>query len=547
METDLDQVGPAVSVSQTPEEAPKTLRQRAAETLIRRRNARRSFRDWCLLTEVAPRNRDGSLGKPAKHHELIISKCQEVADSPVSRYVVLLLPPGSAKSTYTSASFPPWFLGRRPGASILACSYKYDLAEKWGRAGRNTVQQYSDVLGYTLKSDSKSAGEWETSIGGRYFCAGVGAGIAGHRADLGLIDDPLGSQEDADSKLVRDKQWDWFLGDFYPRLKPNASIIIIANRRHEDDLVGRLLSSETKGSPIPPEKWEVISLPFFAEENDPLGRQPGVDTESKIAGRLWPDWFNEDMARSIMAMPPRILAGLYQQRPAPEDGDYFKRENLIAYTREELAAQELKGGFRNYITADFAVSEESSADRTAIIPAGVDYEGTLWIYPDIYWKRSGPRETVSALLNMMERRKPELTIAEKGHISKSLGPYIELQKRERLIFGHIEEVTPVRAKDVRARAFQGLTEMHKIRFPKFADWYEKAEHEMLTFPGGKNDDFVDAMAHLGGYVHNMLRSRLPKASIQEQNGSMGLNFTLKSLKAADRRARLSKLPRYQGR
>ncbi len=528
--------------------APSTvlsLRQRAAQTLILRRNARRSFRDWCLLAEIAPRNRDGTLGKPARHHELIISKCQEVADAPCSRYVMLLLPPGSAKSTYTSASFPPWFLGRKPKASILACSYKFDLAKKWGRQSRNLVDSFSDVLGYKLKGDSQAAEEWETTREGRYFCAGVGAGIAGHRADLGLIDDYLGSQEDADSKLIRDKQWEWFLGDFFPRLKPNASVIIIANRRHEDDLVGRLLSTETKGSPIPPEKWEVISIPFFAEDNDPLGRSPSVSLETKISSRLWPEWFTEDMARSVMNMPPRILAGLYQQRPAPEDGDYFKRENLLGYTREELDAQMLRGGFRNYITADFAISEEASADRTAIIPAGVDHEGTLWIYPDIFWKRSGPRETVSALLNMMERRKPELTIAEKGHISKSLGPYIELQKRERLIFGHIEEVTPTRAKDVRARAFQGLTEMHKVRFPKFADWWEKAEHEMLTFPGGKNDDFVDALAHLGGYVHNMLRSRLPKAADRETQGSPML--TLKYLRAADRRAANSKLPRYQGR
>jgi predicted phage terminase large subunit-like protein len=485
--------------------------------------------------------------KPAAHHELIIDKCQEVADSPCSRYVMLLLPPGSAKSTYTSASFPAWYLGRKPGSSILACSYNATLAGKWGRHSRNLADEHSEVLGYKLKSDSKAAEEWETTNRGRYFCSGVGSGIAGHRADLGLIDDPLGSQEDADSKLIRDKQWDWFLGDFYPRLKPNASIIIIANRRHEDDLVGRLLSDETKGSPIDPSKWEVIRLPFFAEEGDPLGRQHGSDHGTKIANRLWPEWFNEEMALSIMKMPPRILAGLYQQRPAPEDGDYFKRENLLAYTEEDLRRQEHdRGGFRKYIACDFAVSEENSADRTAIIPGGVDSEGNLWIFPDIYWKRSGPKETVNALLNMMNRRQPELTLAEKGHISKSLGPFIALEKRDRLIFGHIEEITPVRAKDVRARSIQGLTEIHKVRFPKFAPWWEQAEHEMLTFPGGKNDDFVDALALLGSHVHHMLRGRLPRANAPEKFGSDGLTMTIGKLKDYARKASASKV-RYQGR
>ena len=521
------------------EVAPRTIRERAAKTLILRREARRSFRSWCTLLGFSP----------ARHHDLIISKCQEVADSPVSRYVVLLLPPGSAKSTYTSASFPPWFLGRKPGCNILACSYKYDLAETFGRRGRNLVQEYGDVLGYKLKADSKSAGEWETSTGGRYFCAGVGAGIAGHRADLGLIDDPLGSQEDADSKLVRDKQWDWFLGDFFPRLKPNASIIIIANRRHEDDLVGRLLSEETKGSPVPPEKWEVISLPFFAEDNDPLGRSAATaDETAKIASRLWPEWFNESMARSIMAMPPRILAGLYQQRPAPEEGDYFKKANLLGYSPEELDRQTHQlGGFRTYASCDFALEEKSSADRTCLLSAGVDSNGTLWIFPDIYWERAKPAKYVQALLDLLKRREPLVTIAEKGHISKSLAPFISLLKRDQMVFGHIEEVTPARAKDVRARSIQGLTELHRVRFPKYVSWWEKAEHEMLTFPGGKHDDFVDALAHLGMYVANMLRGMRPRPADTERNGSGGLTYTIKSLREADRRARRSREPLYQGR
>lgn len=514
------------------------LRQRAAKALLQRRRARSSFREWCLLLGF----------QPARHHDLIISKCQEVADSPSSRFVILLLPPGSAKSTYTSASFPPWFLGRKPGCSILACSYKYDLAETFGRRGRNIVQEYDDVLGYKLKPDSKSAGEWETSTGGRYFCAGVGAGIAGHRADLGLIDDPLGSQEDADSKLVRDKQWDWFLGDFFPRLKPNASIIIIANRRHEDDLVGRLLSPETKGSPIPVEKWEVIRLPFFAEDDDPLGRSPSDTVEGKIANRLWPDWFNEEMARSIMAMPPRILAGLYQQRPAPEEGDFFKKDNLVGYTAEELQTQRGQfGGFRTYIACDFALEEDSEHDRTCLLAAGVDSKGNIWVLPDLYWKRAKPSVYVQELLNMMRRVEPLVTIAEKGHISKSLAPFINLLKRDQLVFGHIEEVTPARGKDVRARSIQGLTELHKVKFPKYASWWEKAEHEILTFPGGKNDDFVDALAHLGGYVANMLRGKPASTPSAEPLGSGGLNFTLKSLRAADKRAQRAREPLYQGR
>ena len=73
---------------------------------------------------------------------------------------------------------------------------------------------------------------------------GVGGAIAGRRADLVVIDDPIRSREDADSETVRDKIWDWYINDFVPRLKPNSARVIIANHRNEDDLVGRLLQKE---------------------------------------------------------------------------------------------------------------------------------------------------------------------------------------------------------------------------------------------------------------------------------------------------------------
>jgi hypothetical protein len=42
----------------------------------------------------------------------------------------------------------------------------------------------------------------------------VGTGIAGFRAKLGLIDDPIRSRQDADSELIRDRIWDWYINDF---------------------------------------------------------------------------------------------------------------------------------------------------------------------------------------------------------------------------------------------------------------------------------------------------------------------------------------------
>jgi hypothetical protein len=66
--------------------------------------------------------------------------------------------------------------------------------------------------------------------------------------------------------------------------------------------------------------------PALAEENDPLGRAPGEP--------LWPEWEDlESLERKRPAVGARDWSALYQQRPAPEGGDYFKADWLKPYER----------------------------------------------------------------------------------------------------------------------------------------------------------------------------------------------------------------------
>jgi predicted phage terminase large subunit-like protein len=385
--------------------------------------------------------------------------------------------------------FPPWFLAQRKDQTILACSYAKDLAASFGRRCRNLIDAQWDILGYSLSEHSKAADEWETTNGGRYFCAGVGAGIAGHRCDLGFIDDPIGSQESADSDNEREKQWAWYWNDFWPRLKPHAAQIIIANRRHEDDLIGRLVAKEAR-------KWTVIRLPMLAEEdNDALGRS--------IGDRLWPDWFTDEQVETAKQIP-RLWACLYQQRPAPEEGDYFKREWLIGYE-----PQDLPHDLRVYASGDFAVSEEIGANKTCVGFGGLDEAGVLWILPEIYWKKAPPDQVVDAVIDKCLEQKVLTFWAEKGHISKSLKPYMRIRMHERGQYVTIDEVTPAKGKDVRARSIQARMSQGMVRFPKFAPWWGDAEHELLTAFNAAEDDFVDMLSHLGRGIDKMVRPVIP--------------------------------------
>ncbi len=491
----------------TPEEA--------AQRLLLRKSARLNFASWCELA-------NGGLGL-AKHHRLIIDKLQNAVDKykkGESSRLMILMPPGSAKSTYTSKLFPPWFLGQMPNLSILACSHSDELATDFGRAGRNLVESYSKILGYELAKDSRASDSWETTTGSYYRAAGCGAGIAGRRADLGLIDDFAGKEEEVLSKTFNDKIWNWYVNDLIPRLKPNAIRILICNHRNEDDLAGRLISREGH-------LWEIIRIRLLIETQqqsleDPLNRSVGQ--------WLWPEYFTKELVLERMQNPS--ASGIEQQEPSPQNGDFFEASWIDENTYEN--PEVLKEG-QIYGASDHAVSEIQSADDTCM-GLGVYKNGILYIHPDLVWDRIGPEKTVSAFLRFGRTYQILRWRAEKGHISKSLMPFLQRQMIDKQVYFSILQVTPVKDKQTRAASIKGMMQLGLVKWPSFAPWFQRARRQMLMFPNGQHDDFVDFLAHLGMEVNRMF-SDTPKPKEEEPDyNEPGWSITLPQIKNQEKYA-----------
>jgi predicted phage terminase large subunit-like protein len=443
----------------------------AAKELLKRRSIRRSLTEYSRYKGF----------EPAAHHRLLIRELEAVARRETRRLAVFM-PPGSAKSTYTSVIFPPWLMQFWQGASILAASHTTELAEKWGRRVRNAVNDDSLVLGINVSADNQAAGRWALTTGAEYYAAGVGTGIAGFRAGLGMIDDPVRSRQDADSELIRDRIWEWYINDFRTRLVPGAPEILIQTRWHEDDLAGRALQHND---------WKVVCLPAEAEPDDPLGREVGEF--------LWADGdygYAEQLAELKKTTPARTWSALYQQRPAPEEGDYFKSEWLKPYTKAPpLDTMRVYGGSDYAVTAD-------GGDYTVHAVVGLDPEGRMYLI-DLWRKQAASDVWVEAFCDLVLQWKPMSWAEEQGQIKSGVGPFLERRMRERKAYT-VREQFPTRGdKAIRAQSMRGRMALNGLYVDFNAPWFAAFRSELLSFPAGKNDDQVDAIGLVGQLLDQM--------------------------------------------
>ena len=135
-------------------------------------------------------------------------------------------------------------------------------------------------------------------------------------------------------------------------------------RWHEEDVAGRVLEQIDKGIV----RGRVISLPAIAHENDLLGRKPGEYLWDDAAGYNYGAYLRQRQKETS----PMMWAALYQQRPAPEEGDYFKAEWLRPY--ENAPARET---MRIYGASDYAVTADGG-DYTVHVVVGLDPEGSTF-------------------------------------------------------------------------------------------------------------------------------------------------------------------------
>lgn len=404
--------------------------------------------------------------------------------------IIVTMPPRHGKSEYCSVSVPIWALDRWPDRNVMLASYSGDLASDFSRRVRDTVNdaQYQDILKVRLKQDTRQVNRFLTNSmpkPGGMVSVGLGGTLTGRGPHIFLIDDYIKNHEEALSQTVKKGHWNWWQGTAYPRLEPNASIIILATRWAQDDLIGMILKNSH-------EKWTVIRLPAIAEDNDPLGRLPGE--------ALWPERYPVEVLEVIReAMGKYWFNAQYQGAPLPSMSAENRSANIKVIAAGDLPNRNLLKTVRTWDLSgtpedgDYTVGEKMSLHKE---------NGLLFVEHMIRFQK-GPRDTRMMMREIADIDGPGVPIfveQEPGSAGKYV---IEDIKSDWLPDRKVEGEKATGPVEVRCSPFLAACEAGKIHFIA-ADWNDEAMNEIDAFPGLHDDQVVSLSIGYRKLVRNAL-------------------------------------------
>ena len=414
--------------------------------------------------------------KVGNHHLRLANLLEDIEARRKDR-ICVSVPPRHGKSQMVSIYYAAWYLGKNPSHKIMLVSHTTDLAVDFGRKVRNLIntEQYREIFpDVELAKDSKSAGRWNTNMGGEFFAAGVGAALAGRGAHLLLVDDPHSEQDVlAGNFEVFEKAYEWFAYGARTRLMPGGAVAIVHTRWHMDDLIGRVVRDMTKNEGA--DQYEVFEFPAILDT--PEGEKA-----------LWPEFFDlPALYRTKASMPTFQWNAQYQQKPTAEEAAIVKREWWRIWTKDDPPPCE-------YIimSLDAAAEKHNRADFTALTTWGVflneEEDAHQLILLNSIKRRLEFPELKRLCIDEYNMWEPDSFIVEKK--SAGVAIYQELRRTGT----PVQEYTPHRGtgdKMARLNSVADIIASGMVWVPEHR-WAEEVVEEIAGFPFMSHDDLVDS-------------------------------------------------------
>lgn len=273
------------------------------------------------------------------HVELMVETAQRVVDGEILRLLVSA-PPRYFKSLVWARLLPAYSLAIRPDEWVAVVSSSATLAEIMSGDARELYR----AAGLPFRNDSQDKARWRTAKGGGMWARGVGGWALGVGYNLGIVDDPFASWQEAMKPGTQDEVESYFWKTFYGRRELTgsrpAAIVVNHQALAEGDLRGRILKREAEEK-LPSEGWHVLNLPALKRaRREPFPRPVQVIPElarwdggegkrERAEGEpLCPQLQDQDQAGLLRleAQDARLFAATHEQEPESDiGGGMFER------------------------------------------------------------------------------------------------------------------------------------------------------------------------------------------------------------------------------
>jgi predicted phage terminase large subunit-like protein len=460
------------------------------------------------------------------------------------RRLIINVPPGMSKTRMVSVFWPAWDWITNPKRRFMCATYSTKLSHDTALANRSLLRsrwftERWPVRLATGADDQETIEVYGNTVGGRRYSVTVGGQITGFHANIQIVDDPtnpkeLGTLNLDTARAALDRTWMWWRTVMASR-KSDArtfSRVIIMQRLHEEDLVGRILNEPNAN------EWTHLCLPM--EFEPPACVTPyGGDLRTRPGELLCPDRFDDKAVdETKIEMGSQVAAAQLQQRPAPSSGNIFKRDwfrvRWLPHDRwEKLSDEQRKSGRWILRPSDDEMIETQSwdcsfKDSTQADPVG----GHIWGYHEAKFllldrvnDQMGLPVTCKCVLAWRKKWPKAYGILIED---KANGPAVEQVLRDEVPgIIMVDPATIGGSKVGRANAIAPLAEAENIIFPdeSLFSWVGPMVDSIVTFPFARHDEDVDCMTQGVLHLHGRSNVRYLDAMRKVRDGQLPTYFT----------------------
>jgi predicted phage terminase large subunit-like protein len=427
-------------------------------------------------------------------HQTYYSILQLFTEGKIKK-LMISVPPQHGKTEGSTKILPCKLFGLNPNLKIAIASYAATLARSFNRQ----IQRYIDTEEYSLvypktKINSKrvvtveswlrNSDEFEiVDFKGSLKSIGRGGGLTGNPVDIMILDDVYKDFAEANSPVIRESAWDWYINVIKTRLHNNSQELIVFTRWHEDDLIGRIakieqvieINSLSEIENIPQGAWVKINFQAI-KENEP------TELDLRIKGEvLWENKHNLFSLLEVKSLDINRFECLYQGNPQSREGQLYDEFKIYSKLPEIIIKK-----------SNYTDTADTGTDYLCSICYVIDKLGDIYI-ADILYTQEPMEVTEGSTANLLIRNGTKEANIESNNGGRGFARQVEKLVRGCVIrWFHQSENKESRilTNSATVNKFIIMPEDWKLRFKEF---YQHISTYKRIFSANKFHDCADVL------------------------------------------------------